>query len=225
MDLQKLGTSVLVACAIVSTAFVVRGSTTTERGPSSAPSIERRWQEFAREGTRMDSAEGSVTIVEFSDFQCVFCRKFALVADSLRRQGASISVVYRHAVGPARPESRAAAVAFECAVLQGRGREMHDALFARNEMVARGEWWSIASGAGVADSTQFVECTTGASVNKRLSEDSIAAERLGVRGTPTLLVHDLRLNGAPSFDSLLSYVKRARPEAVSSVRLSKVQSP
>lgn len=72
----------------------------------------------------------AVRIVEFSDFECPFCHKaFATVNAVAAKYGDKVSVEYRHYPLPFHPNAQKAAEAYECAVEQGKGWEMHDAMF------------------------------------------------------------------------------------------------
>ena len=55
------------------------------------------WRDFGKLGARMGPPNARVTIVEFADFQCPYCRIAAADLHSLRRSyGDDVAVVYRH---------------------------------------------------------------------------------------------------------------------------------
>lgn len=71
-----------------------------------------------------------VKIVEFSDFECPFChRAFATVNTVAAKYGDKVSIEYRHYPLSFHPNAQKAGEAYECAIEQGKGWEMHDAMF------------------------------------------------------------------------------------------------
>jgi protein-disulfide isomerase len=177
-------------------------------------SIERAWETYAAEGHSIGPPDATVTIVEFSDFQCSFCRGFAVYYDSLRSLGVDVRVVYRHFPLPGHRFAIDAVRASECAAEQGRFDRMHAALFARQDSIGVASWLSFADAAALPDSAAFESCVASARSIDALVRDTSAARRLQVRGTPTLLIHDIRVNGLPQFDSLQAYVMRAADRRV-----------
>ncbi|MBU0596671.1 thioredoxin domain-containing protein [Patescibacteria group bacterium] len=72
----------------------------------------------------------SVTIVEFSDFECPYCERFVpTVHQILDTYGDQIRFTFRHFPLSFHANAQKAAEAFECAKEQGKAMEMHDKLF------------------------------------------------------------------------------------------------
>src|SRR5207247_638633 len=72
-----------------------------------------------------------VTIVEFSDFQCPFCRKaYAVVKEVLSNHEGQVKVAYRDfPLRQIHPQAQIAAEAGRCAMEQGKFWQYHDRLF------------------------------------------------------------------------------------------------
>ena len=87
--------------------------------------------DVAAVGPSMGPETAPVTIVEFSDFECPFCRRAGpVVEELLRRYPQEIRVVYRHLpLEHIHPRARAAAEASACADGQGRFWGFHDRIF------------------------------------------------------------------------------------------------
>lgn len=155
----------------------------TQRAPASAKGFD----------------DAPITIVEFSDFQCSYCRKFwretlpTLEAKYIETGKARL--VYRHLVvlGPA---SQRAAEAAECAGEQGRFWAFHDALF---EGAGRLPAVQRLPGMGL-DVAAFDACLRSGRHRERIARDGAIATALGATGTPTFLVNDKLLIGAQPFD-------------------------
>lgn len=208
--IQNAATALMVTCAVVITVAVLRRELGRGSERTFAPvRVEKDWQEYALSGHSLGPSDATVTIVEFSDFQCPFCRRFATFHDSLTKLGVRVKVVYRHFPLPAHQFAIAAARASECGAAQGRFDAMHAALFAHQESIGVAPWSTFARAAAVRDSAAFHFCMMSTDPVAALAVDTAAAKRLQVRGTPTLLIHDLRVDGLPIFDSLLVYVQRA----------------
>lgn len=72
----------------------------------------------------------SVSVVEFSDFECPYCGRFVPSIDQLlANYGDKIRFTYRHFPLSFHPQAQKAAEAYECAKEQGKAFEMHDELF------------------------------------------------------------------------------------------------
>jgi protein-disulfide isomerase len=205
-------TGVLVLCAVVVSAATVRREFFSDRRTSTLPfvSVEKEWSLYAKAGHVLGQDDAPVTIVEFSDFQCGFCAKFALYMDSLRALGINVRVIYRHFPLQTHTFAIPAIRASECAAEEGKFTSMHALLFNHADSLGIASWWWFAKAAGLQDSVRFHKCLARTGPIPALVRDSAAARQLGIRGTPTLLIHDLRLNGLPGFDSLRAYISRAK---------------
>lgn len=212
MITSRLADALTIALAVVALgagAVTIRNEMNREPTRLPRASIEADWQRYASEGQSIGAPEAAVTIVEFADYQCPFCRQFTLDVDSLRKLGRSVRVVYRHLPARSHPHARQAARVSECASEQGRFEAMHAALNQHFDSIGIAAWKWFGNGAGIGNMPEFERCVAAETPVVSLTRDSIAAHELKVRGTPTLLVHQQRYDGLPPFDSLLAYVDRA----------------
>lgn len=203
-------TCVLVACALVVTATTVRRN--LHVAPARAPAIEQQgdWALYARVGQRLGPPNGKVTLVEFSDFQCPACGAFEKRLTEIRRRyPTELTVVYRHYPLDIHVAAMPAARASECAAAQGRFAAMHDALFAERDSLGRVPWAHYAQRAGINDLPRFDQCMADTMPMPAIARDLEDGKRLGVRGTPTLLINGLKITGGVPSDTLDSLVQRA----------------
>lgn len=208
--LLNVAVSVLTLCALVTTGLVVRREFFSPRAASAAPTRIATWQAYAREGHRMGPAEAPVTIVVFSDFQCPYCAVLMERLGTLRKaHPTEVTVVYRHFPVAGHQHARQAARASECAGDQGRFEAFHDALFAERDSIGVVPWDRFAATAGVGDLPKFRECAMATGPVPALGRDTLAGKQLYVAGTPTLLINERRIQGAPPMDSLEIFVQRA----------------
>ena len=210
--LSAAGSAVVVLCAVVLTGLVVR----RELFPASPASSIREqvvadWRRYAAEGRRTGPAGAPVTVVVFSDFQCPACRMLAESLDSVQaRHPGQVAVVYRHfPLTSVHPHAAAAARASECAGDQGRFDAFHHALFREQALLGIEPWRRFAAGAGVPDLDAFDRCVAGSAPDAAVLRDGEAGRRLGVTGTPTLLINDHRFQGAPPLAELERQIRRA----------------
>jgi protein-disulfide isomerase len=219
--IQNAATCTLVLCAVVVTALLVRRELFTSTVPDTvmgaAPEPARavaEWREYAVGAHIAARPDALVTIVEFSDFQCPFCRAFAARLDTIQAENpGSVALVYRHYPLPSHPHAGRAALASECAGLQGRFWEMHDGLFIGQDSIGVRAWESYAAAAGIPDSLQFRSCMEQEGGEAAIRRDIAAGTRLNVQGTPTTLINELRVSGTPPLDSLRAYIRRAESAA------------
>jgi protein-disulfide isomerase len=137
-----------------------------------------------------------VTIVEFADFQCPFCAAAVPYLKRLRQNFPSrVTIIYRHYV--IHQHAFAAAVAAECARAAGRFERYHDALYGQPSLIGRVSWSTLASRSGVIDTLAFRRCLHDPETARRVAQDTLAASRLGVHGTPTFLMNDVLVEGFP----------------------------
>jgi protein-disulfide isomerase len=148
--------------------------------------------------------DAPVVLVEFSDFQCVYCRKFwqetlPRIEEHYIRSG-KVRFVYRHLaiLGEA---SVLAAQAAACAHDQGKFWEYHDALFRNSSPLAytaaRLKRYAGQSG---LDEQPFSACLDSGQHADRVEAERVLGRTLGASGTPAFLINGQLLIGAYPFE-------------------------
>ena len=190
---------VLVAGAIVVTSLVIRRELLVD-ATDAGSAVIADWESFASHGHRWGPSDAQVTIVEFIDFQCPFCRDFVRRVSELREQYPElVAVVFRHLPLEQHPHALGAVRASECAASQGAFWEYHDALFAGQDLIGVRQWDDFAEDTGFPfDLALFNSCVSDRSAIASLSRDTLAARELGVTGTPTALVNGKLVVGGRS---------------------------
>ena len=162
------------------------------------------------------SATAPVTLIEYSDFQCAYCRQFhQQVYPRLFEQyiqTGQVRFVYKQ-FAVLGDESRWAAQASECAGDQGRFWAYHDRLFSR-EVVDAGEVLNRATLARLAaqlelDTDAFDDCLQQDRTLDRVQAETAEGQRIGVRGTPSFLVNRRLLIGGQSFEAFQAAIDQA----------------
>ncbi len=155
-------------------------------------------------------ADAPVTVVEYSSFQCPYCRQLApVVKQTLRgRLGREVRWVYKHFPLATQAWSEPAAVAAECARrLGGNGKfwALHDLYFEQQSSFTlenhreRAVAWARRAGLPVQ---QFGSCLDGGQALARVRADAQEGRALGVSSTPTLVFNGRVAPGAVSKEVL-----------------------
>ena len=151
-----------------------------------------------------------VTIVEFSDFQCPFCKSYydtthAQIDEKYIKTG-KVKFSYRHyPLSSIHPLAQLAGEASECANEQGKFWEYHDKLFAvQEEWSSKAEADAITSFAEYAgeiglDNAALQSCLDTHKFKKAVEDDTAAGSAVQVDGTPAFFVNGYRLTGAQPF--------------------------
>lgn len=177
-----------------------------------------------RQDTSVDArAKGSplapVTVYELSDFQCPWCRRFALeTLPILEREyvatGRVRFVFVNFPIPELHPNAAAAHEIAMCAARQGRFWPMHDLLFRRQEHWARLEdpgptLFAFGDSVG-ADRQALRQCVATGAVRDEITAEARAAAQSGARSTPSFVIEGGVLDGAhgievwrPILDSIL----------------------
>jgi protein-disulfide isomerase len=146
--------------------------------------------------------------VAFLDYQCPFCAQANRDLESLAAAyPAEVALVFRHLpLVKIHPSAKEAALAAECAAMQGRFRAFHTLLYSSQDSIGVESWVSLAESAQVADLRRFDGCVTTGEARASLTRDSLAAKDLDVPGTPTLLINNLLILGYPGERALQEMV-------------------
>ncbi len=169
-------------------------------------------------GPTLGREMASVTIVEFSDFQCSFCKRFW--ADTLPKiketyiQKGQVRLIYRHFAILGK-NSLQAGQAAECAGEQGKFWEYHDKLFAnQGKVLTDANLKGYAREVGL-DASGFARCLSSNRYKDKVEGETAVAAFLGARGTPTFFINGRLLVGAQPFDVFQGVIEGQLKEAVS----------
>jgi protein-disulfide isomerase len=159
--------------------------------------------------------DARVVIVEFSDFQCPFCKTVVpTVKQVLERYPGQVKWVFRDFPIPGlHPEAARAHEAARCAGDQGKFWEYHDVLFERSPRHAPAQLKAYATELGL-DGAAFGRCLDTGQHQQAVAADMEEGARLGVTGTPTFFVNGRMLVGAqpaPAFHRLIDSELRRPP--------------
>jgi len=142
-------------------------------------------------------ANAPITIVEFSDYQCPFCRRWhdEVYQNLLTAYPGKIKFVYRNLpLTSIHPDAQGAAEAAMCAGEQNVYWQYHDKLFS-SEVLGSGAYTQYAKELNL-DMTAFEACVSQEKYKKQIQADSDFALNLGISSTPTFFINGLAIVGA-----------------------------
>jgi protein-disulfide isomerase len=153
-------------------------------------------------------AEAPVTLVEFSDFQCPFCKQSQATLKQLQAQYAGkLKLVYRDfPLDQLHPQARAAAEAARCANDQAKFWEYHDVLFAQSPQASSESLRRYAEQTGL-DITAFDRCLSSGLHREAVQRDVEEGTRLGITGTPAFFINGRPVLGAQQIEAFTRVIE------------------
>lgn len=155
--------------------------------------------------------DAKVTLVEFSDLQCPFCRKFhPTVKQLLSAYPDQVRWVYKHfPLDTIHSEARPAAEASEC-VWEQKGDDgfwrFVDGVFENQERIGSQLYRELAQEIGV-NMGQFESCISSRKYQQKVEDDYQKGLAAGVRGTPGSFMNGREIPGAVPYSELESTLK------------------
>ncbi len=151
-------------------------------------------------------ADAPVTIVEFTDFQCPFCKRSEDTVKQLRAHyGDKVRLVHMDFPLSFHSHAMDAAKAARCANEQGKFWPYRDALFADQSKLAPADLKATAKQLGL-NTTQFDSCFDKGKYQAAIESDLAEGNKLGVDGTPAFFIDGRSLVGAQPISSFTEIV-------------------
>ncbi|MDP1908265.1 MAG: DsbA family protein [Hyphomicrobium sp.] len=214
-------TKTLIALLFLSTASIATVITTGESGESSAPTtpapVPSQGAELNRAAFTEDKVAPMVkpdkydlTIVEYTDYQCPFCKKVHPELQKLLASDKKIRLIYRD--WPIFGEQSVAAARVAIASnYQGKHAQVHDALMKTPRPLSDQSIRAAVTKAG-ADWTRLQTDMkkNAAEIDALLERNNEQAESLGLQGTPAFIIGNYLSEGGLDYDGLKAAVHEAR---------------
>ena len=142
-------------------------------------------------------ANAAVTVVEFSDFHCPYCRSVqATLTQLLAKYPTQVRLVYKHfPLDDRHPQARRVAEASWCAQRQNKFWEFHDAVYASPPDGSQSTITGLAAKTGL-DMKTFEECLASGKASTSVQTQIDEGGHYGVDGTPGFFVNGRFLSGA-----------------------------
>lgn len=172
----------------------------------------------------LGNKNAKVTIVEFADFQCPFCKQyfentFAKIKKDYIDTG-KVKYVYRHyPLTQIHKNAEISGVASECANDQGKFWEYHDILYKNSQSDGSGldkdSLIKYANDLGLNKGTlgfgknKFSQCLQGTDKLKIVQADQAEGVKAGVNGTPSFYINGVQLVGAQPYTAFKTVIDNA----------------
>jgi protein-disulfide isomerase len=165
-------------------------------------------EQVAATGPVRGKANAPVTIVEFGDFQCPYCKQAEFTLQAiLSKYPNDVRLVFRELpLTQLHPNAMVAAEAGVCADRQGKFWAMHDAMYADQGALDVAGLKATSKRLGL-DADQLATCMSDGATATRIRADVQAAGELGIAGTPYFFVNGRPIDGSvppEKFDSVIA---------------------
>ena len=172
---------------------------------------DRRHEVFDDPATPVGgNPQGDVTIVEFFDYRCPYCKQVHPAIQKLLDQDRKLRFVYKEfpVLGE---QSDIAAHAALAARLQGKYEPLHNAMMAAKGQITEDVVYRLAGSVGL-DVDRLKRDMTDPEIDRALSANRALAKALELRGTPGFIIGDHIVPGAIDLDALKTMVADARKQ-------------
>jgi protein-disulfide isomerase len=151
---------------------------------------------------------GDVTLVEFFDYQCPYCKEVEPSLEKLTAQDHGLRVVFKEfpVLGPASITAARAALA---AQKQSKYDAFHVAMMAAKGRITDQTVYAVAGSVGL-DLTRLKHDMADPAVAKQIKANLDLADALGITGTPAFIIGDRIIPGAVDLDTLKQDIADAR---------------
>lgn len=150
-----------------------------------------------------------IVLLEFSDFQCPYCSKaHQTLKQFMTTRQNQVTLVYKHLpLTQIHPEAMPSAKAAWAAGQQGKFWEFHDALFENQQKLGEPLYVATAQALNL-DLKRFDQDRNGQAASAAIQKDVEMAEKLGVTGTPFVIMNDQVISSGVELDNLEAALKQ-----------------
>ena len=176
--------------------------------PNPMPEELREALERGRNAIVLGNPDGNVTLTEFFDYNCPFCKKILPAMQRLIGSDPQLRVVFREwpVFGEGSDFAARAALASR---EQGKYWQVHSGLMAMRDRAAEGSVMRVVRRLGL-DEAKLRAAMQSDPVEDHIARSFMLAEHMSLIGTPTLIAGDEAVFGDQSLDDLTALVARAR---------------
>ncbi|NPV21604.1 DsbA family protein [Bradyrhizobium aeschynomenes] len=163
----------------------------------------------------LGNAAGDITIVEYFDYQCPYCRKISPDLAKVVRDDGHVRLVFKDWPIFGGPSIYAARLTL-AAKYQDKFAEAHEALISLNEKLSEAKVDAALSAAGIDLARAKADLTAkGGEIDAVLARNHEQAMGLGFQGTPAFIIGRFRVPGAPNAQAFKQAIADARKAAAS----------
>lgn len=157
--------------------------------------------------------DAKVKVVEYSDFQCPYCKKGAeVISDLKKKYGSKVVFAFKNFPLPFHNQAEDAANAALCAREQGGDElfwKMHDTLFGSQDKLDIAGLKELGKTAGVKNLADFNACIDSKKHLAKVKADYQEGQKIGVKSTPTFYVNGQLVMGAQPIEVFSELIDEA----------------
>ena len=140
-------------------------------------------------GYTLGNPQAKVMLLEFSDYQCPFCRRSQPTLTALRKRfQEKVLFGYRHFPLEFHTEADEAAVAAECAREQNKFEVWHSYLFQNPSALQKKDLLALGAKLKIKDPKKYSQCLEQDRYRSRVEHDLGQAAKIGISGTPSFVI-------------------------------------
>ncbi len=223
METNETKNNLILPASILVAAVMISGSLIYGRQGSKVANNNQNGSQAQRVEVSVDDdpylgdRSAPVKIIEFSDFQCPFCRRFWREAiPSIKKDfidtGKAVLVFRDFPLG-IHPAAHISSQAAQCANEQGKFWEMHDKIFAEQDKKGTGtveyglnELKKWASEIGL-ETSKFNQCLDSGKYKSEVDKDFNDGSAAGVTGTPSVFINGKLVVGAQPYSAFKQIIE------------------
>jgi len=216
--------AVIVAGALIAGAVMYSTTNQNNEVVAEGPSLEEM-REVTSEDHIVGNPNAEIVIVEYSDFECPFCKNFHETMNRIMDEygpDGTVAWVYRHfPLDSIHSKARTEAVASECAAELGGNEAFWKFTNRFFEVTPSNDQTDIANvipaiGKEIGlDAEEFIECLNSGRYDTHIQEDLDNAIATGGRGTPWSIVilpngEKVQIGGAQPYEAVKQLIEQSR---------------
>ena len=211
-------TSILVVAALASTVAVTkRAFFSPDPAAAEAPSVvsdRALMAELHTTGRKFSVGSGPRSILVLSDYECPACLGFHDVVRALEAEYPDrfTAKLVHYPLGYHKFARYSAKLA-ECSAETGKFADVTSQLFAIQDSLGLVPWSAVLERAGVAGAPDVLRCADAPAADPRHARIDTGLElgaRLNIRGTPLVILDDVRYHGPPSLDVMRTWLSSVK---------------
>lgn len=196
---------VVIMTAIQNAAKQAQGEMAKQKQVDEEKQLEAYYKNPLKPSMRSDESirgnkDGSITVVEYSDFECPFCsRGYSTVKELFKKYPNQVKFVFKHLPLPFHQHAMISAQYYEAVRLQSEEKafKFHDEIFENQAKLKEGKKFLdsivVKVGANLNKVQKDIESEL---VKKRIQEDMNEASSFNIQGTPGFVINGVPLKGA-----------------------------
>jgi len=152
--------------------------------------------------------QGDVSVVEFFDYRCPYCKQVELALETLLSEDRQVRLIYKE-LPVLGPDSTVAAKAALAARKQGKYEQFHRALMTMKGQINEGVVFKVAGSVGI-DTDRLKKDMSAPEIDRAIKANMELAQALDIRGTPAFIIGNDIIPGAMELSTMKDMVDEAR---------------